>query len=486
MKRISTIGLATLGAGLFLLSACGEPTPDEVRQRTSTIITRVIHETGQSIRGASEMKEVKDLVDSLQTMIPGLAGDDTIKADGLDLDMDEMDEKEAAAALNKLLATYVFIEDNVVSAGGDSITFQLQGATLCKEVAPQSCSGSFGGPVTCQTDPADLAECVKMVDQLQIRIKATLVGSDGVDLALQVGGGTLVTLRLRSDRVTVELDLDGIKAAAQHVAKVTGENIYLPQTMKGAVSSSLIINGPGDLSLQSAITRAIHVEAGDASEPVTIKAEARDPLTELRYRSSVPSLSINVDWGAVELLLPAKEVWDLARGTASLSLKGLTAKLTADKQGLTIKGVGLGQGTSAIALDGKPLVQVELQTFDMDLLPWQSLPKCVFKPGVDLKVKLNLAQLEPYVDDPIEAWALDETYSLQLGGGNPEVAPIPEQTAGFPEGGLTVLKGALQLKSHVQPASVDVPAGSCLRWSEEVAPGGHPLLGHFQSVACPQ
>ena len=76
-----------------------------------------------------------------------------------------------------------------------------------------------------------------------------------------------------------------------------------------------------------------------------------------------------------------------------------------------------------------------------------------------------------------------ETYALTLSGASPELSPMP-RSLDAPRGGIQVLGGTLELRSHVQPASVTVPAGACLLWSEQASPGSHPLLGHFQSVPC--
>jgi len=483
--------LARIGAASLALSllACGEATPEDVQSRTAPIVTRVIKEVQSSYSAAQNMREVKQLLEGLEIMVPGLAGaEDSMKAD-----FDgEMTDAQIAAEVNELLSTYLFTRDNVESASPDSVTFLLRGSVICKAVKVEECAAPVGGEPVCRTSTEVSQECIKAVDSVELRIVATLVDSDGVDLDLGVGGGpAVITLRLRPDRVSVELSLSGASAAAQKIAELSGETIELPSVMKGVLAASLVINGSGDISLQSAVKQAIHVEGTTGEGAFSVKMEARDPLAELRLRQSPALLSLDLDWGSLELLLPAREVWDQASGTVALVLKGLSAKLASDGNGsLSISNVGLGNGASKLTLNGQPLVQVDLnpadgRALDLTLAPWMDdLPRIKVAPLLDLQVKLNLAPIEPFLDEVLEPWERNESYRFQLTGqGGGEVAPLRE-SASF-AGGLKVLAGQLTLQSLVQPASVSVPAGSCLVWQDQPVSGGHPLLSRFASQPCP-
>jgi hypothetical protein len=485
MHRV-TNHLALMSLALSL-TACGKATSEDVRQRTAPIVSRVVVAVQGALTTAGEMSEVKQLFESLEIKVPT---DDAVfaEADG----SDGFDDQELAAEINDFLARFIFTEDNVESSSGDSVTFLLRGAVVCSAVTETECAAPWGGPTECTSGQASQG-CIETVDKLQIRIVATLVGSDGVDLELRIGSGpTVITLRLRPDSVTAELSLTGAAQAAQRIAELTGESIELPQTMEGTLSVGLILDGPKDLRLRSSVTQAVKVEMKAQGDLLyRVQVEQRDPLAELRLRSAPPAIELTVDWGAVEVLLPARDVWEAASGSLSLVLKGLTGKLATDgKGGIALTGLGLGAGASTLSWDGKLLAQVDLNAdsgrkFDLQLAPWQGdLPACTFTPGLDLAVKLQLAPIEPFLDEPLEPWARDESYRLLLAGnGGAQVTPLRE-TPGF-GGGVKVLQGQLTLQSLVQPASVVVPTGSCLVWHDEPAPGGHPLLGHFTSQACP-
>jgi len=166
-----------------------------------------------------------------------------------------------------------------------------------------------------------------------------------------------------------------------------------------SLSVGLILDGPGDVRLRSAVTRAVKVEMkAQGNLLYRVQVEPRDPLAELRLRSAPPAIELTVDWGAVEVLLPARDVWEAASGSLSLVIKGLTGVAATDgKGGIALTGLGLGAGASTLSWDGKLLAQVDLnaesgRTFDLQLAPWQGdLPACTFTPGLDLAVKLQSA-----------------------------------------------------------------------------------------------
>lgn len=483
------LGLGAICAALGL-TACGEASPEEVRDRTAPIVSRVVKEVQGALSAAEQMSEVKQLLETLEILAPGLA-DDTLKADW----DSGMSDDDLAAEINETLARYVLTEANVESASPDSVTFLLRGAQVCQGVTVTECSAPLGGEPQCTTSHETSQECIEAVDRLELRIKATLVGSEGVDLGFGIGGSpTVITLRLRPDEVTVEVSLAGAGVAAERVAQLTGEQIDLPETMKGVLSASLKIHAPGDISLQSAVKQAVQVETTVDQGAFQLRMAARDPVVSLRLRQSPPSVTLDVDWGALELACPARQVWEQASGTVALALQGLSASLASDGSGgLAIKGVSLGSGTSRLMLSNTSLVtslvEVDLnpsdgRKLDLALAPWQDgLPRCEVSPLLDLRVKINLAPIEAYLDEPLEPWARNEVFVARLAAatGNPAVAPV-RSTATF-DGGLKVLSGRLTLQSQVQPATITVPQGSCLVWHDADA-GSHPLLGHFDSGPC--
>jgi hypothetical protein len=460
------------GSALVLLtSACGQPTPEEVKQRTSSILVEMIQETQDSVESARNTEAVRSLIDTLGW---SWSGSDTIKADS-------WDSKEVAAQIDEALGKYIFVESNVEGSSSDSITFLLRGSTLCQDVEHS----------------ASRADCVEAVDRLGIRITATMVDADGVDLTIALGGGPgVVTLRLRPGSITAELDLAAARQAAIQLAALMETSLPdLPGVMEGVVSASLIRNAPGDLTAKVGILKAVRVEGATDRGAYKVRSQARDPLAMVRYQRASQALSASVDWGITEVLLPASEVLRESSGVLQVMVQGLSASVSTPSSGkkLEIKGLSLGQGKSWARLDGQTLVEVSLNpavdgnSFDLGLFPEAgALPRCVVSPELDLTVKLHLAPLASSLDD-LEPWALDDVYRLSLSSasGDPEVQPIGEQ-GGFP-GGLKVLQGTLTLQSlgAPAPAKVSAAAGTCLVYDEQAPYGSHPLLGRLQVVPCP-
>jgi hypothetical protein len=160
-----------------------------------------------------------------------------------------------------------------------------------------------------------------------------------------------------------------------------------------------------------------------------------------------------------------------------------------EEQKLTIAKIGLGPEASSVTLNDQTLIEVNLNAnagrqFNLEIVPWQDLPRCAVDPQLELEVKLNLQTIEAFLDEPLESWARNEVYRLSLSNtdGKAEVIPIAESQDAL--GGLKVLQGVLSLQSSVQPAKVEVPAGSCLMVTESKPEDSHPLLGYFKSVPC--
>ena len=212
-RRVAWTWMLALAGLAATLVACGEPTPEEVRQRTEPIVIDVLKATQTSLDGAAKLEELQSLLDLFQVVAP----DDTIAPEvppdvpKPDVPAEEsvFDAQAAAAEVNDMLAQYVFTAANVESTTSDSITFLIRGSLICEEImtAGEVCVSTPEGPVQCEPStptPEEVKECADQVDQLAIRVKATLVGSDGVDLALQVGPGpAAMTLKLRPNSVTI-------------------------------------------------------------------------------------------------------------------------------------------------------------------------------------------------------------------------------------------------------------------------------------------
>jgi hypothetical protein len=481
---------------MLTLAACGGPSPDEVRQRSSSILSEMVREAGNSIDAISQMESIRTFLDGLTAVGWGWgSGDQAGPAAGAESKASNLgaSASEVAARLDETLGRYVFNESNLETTSHGSTTFLLRGSTICQGFTV-SCYSASGQPTTCTStsSSSSQAKCAEMVDRLQIRIVASLEG-DGVDLELQVGPGRGVfTLQLRPGSVTLKISLASARETLAHVAQVTGEDLPdLPQLMQGVIALSLIRNAPGDLTAKLSVLQAIDVAGLGPEGSYKARTEARDPLASLRFERGAGRLTSTADWGATEVLLPTRLLFSRGSGQLQLLLQGLSSTLVASQSaGIEVKNIGLGDGPSWLKLDEKTLFEANLNAasgrrFGVDITPWQGLPRCEVDPEVDLQVKLYLAPIERWLDSPLEPWARNESYRLRLASaaGKPQVVPM--RSSGTFPGGLKVLQGSLTLESFNQPAQVTVPAGACLIGRDSIPAGAHPLLGHLQSIACP-
>jgi len=459
-----------------LLSACSGPSPVEVREHTAAALSQLLQEAGDTAEAARRLAGVKSLLEGLDAAFPGLrlAREVLPKAGAASLGASAA---KAAARLDELLAP-IFNDANLESSGTGSSTFLVRGASVCA---------------------ARASSCIAEVDRLQLRLRATLAGSsdgDGVDLALSIGSsGELAVLELRPTSARLQVSLAAARAAAEALARAGELELSLaelPQVARGVLALTLTRHAPGDLSLALSVLEAVELQGAIRGGTYRVAVEARDPVASLRVAPANGTLAVACDWGTLEALLPLRALVrekagaPTTGGQLSLMLAGLHASLGLDASGVARAALDLGASPSWLKLDGKTLVQVLLNAggaVEAAVPPWQGLPRCAVTPRLDLEVHLDLAPLDPWLDEAAPAWARGELYRLRLAdpSGRPEVAPVRE--SGSFEGGLRVVKGTLVLQAASPATTITVGAGSCLTSSE--SEGAHPLLGQLRVVPCP-
>lgn len=384
-------------------------------------------------------------------------------------------EESAGEAFARWLNDRIFIEASYEGEG----VYLVRGESVC----PQNES-------TGQPD----AECVADVNEAELRVRAETAG-DGLDLTLIVGPSRSepVTIELRRDSLAVAVDLAEAKEAVVHLAEVVGKTLELPSVMEGVFALSLTRHAPRDVTIAVVVRRAIRVEGTLDGAPVAFSTSERDPLASLRADAVTHRLTAVLDVGPTTAAVPWTEVdsTSLASGTLAIDWKGLsgTAVLEEGARQLRLTGLGLGEGTSTVRLDGETLLAVDLnpasgRRFDLTIAAGATgHPIFALRPEIDLTVGVHLAPLAA-AGDAVESYLLDETYRIAFTG-DPQAQPVDADPAtGFP-GGLKVLAGRLSIESTAAPSPVVVSAGACLVGDDPVEPGEHPLLGSLASSACP-
>lgn len=381
---------------------------------------------------------------------------------------------ERAAQLEKYLKERIFTEENVESTEGDSTIFRIQGDDAC---------------TTGETAPR--AECVKTVDQMELRIRATRTDKDGMDLGFQFGPqrDEPVVLSFAEKTVAVAVDLGETKEAVKFLYPAAAGQ--LPRVMVGKVELRLTENGEQDITFSTGILDAIRIEVDGDEGTHTFTTAKATPLSQLRMDARARRLGFELNLGTSEYRGPYGGSSSLASQQWVVSLSGASFAFNAEEgqNDFIIAHVGLGEAQSYIELNGTKLFTADLNAasgrhFDLNLSRGaDGLPLVRVLPEFDLVTKFFMAPLKADPQADVPSYYEDETYQVRLsGGGSPSLRPVGANSAtGFP-GGLQVVSGELSLSGR--DASVTVPAGKCLVGTEAAPEGSHPLLGHFEARDC--
>ena len=463
----------------FGVAACGgngaEPTT--VKDRLTETLPGLLSSTNGALAFIDDAETLNGIDESLATLdgafqnlpfslSPAAGEEDPFAGDG-----DVQEEEIDGAQLADELAQTIFSDANYVGNGD----YRLRGEDFCGD--------SEGG-----LDP----ECVANFDAARVVIHVEKAG-DGLDFTLGIGPDRAepLTLELRSNRLTVAVDLAETKDAAAHLAALAGESIALPETFEGVIAASLIVNAPQNVSIQLAARTTVAIDGEFNGDRLAFSTAARDPMFGVDINAADRTLGAAIDIGPTKIEGPWESFADqtLATGNLAVDWKGLSAGVTlADgDETLTVENIGLGAGTSTISLDEFTLLSVDLnpdagRAFDFTIAPsGDGLPILGVDPAFDLTLAFDLSPLAA-AGDAVESYLLSDTYRIALSGQTPTLQPVAQNAATGFGGGLAVRSGSLSISSN--DASVSVAAGQCLVNVASPEPGSHPVLGSLAAGAC--
>lgn len=480
--------LATLSAASIGLAGCGSDAaePADAQARVQALLPGLVSSTSNALAGSDGIPAIAWLdqgMVSLETAFPQLA--DMIPGTGTDDEAEPVltiaalaDEgDDAGNELAALLAQQIFSEQNYEGDG----YYLLPGEFLCASTGDLDEAGEVD------------ATCVADADRAEIRIHASLVGEDGIDLGLAIGPDRdePLQLELRPARLSLVFDLAAAKNAVAHLA---GDEAALPQVMEGVLALSLIVHGQDDISIEAATRTALRIEAAlpDMPAPFRFSTAAKDPLLAVRAQGTT-QMELSFDLGRTELSMPWNLSEDGGAGDDVLAvvLAGMSASTTlrADATEAVISNIGLGDGTSSIKLDDHTLFAIDLNAdlgrrFDLTVRPSDTgLPTFTLSPGFDLSMAFDLAPLVEAGEVPAEE-LISETYRISLTGDEPTLQPVDADFESGFSGGIQVSSGTLTISSSSANEPLVIEPGVCLI---EVAaePDADPILGTLATAACP-
>ncbi len=422
-----------------------------------------------------------------------------------DLQQTRQDMSDAIDKLLKSLKEEVFIPQNLESEDGHTAVYRLGAEYLCKGSASSSPGAPLPAPGTTPTptpepvEPTLDPDCVANAEKLAPRLRLSSPSDGEVDVALLLTDArhNPATLELGTDRVGVMLDLGEIKASLDAAGEDTG-NL---EAMRGKLELELKRNAELDYSFRVNVLSTLGLTTiDDLAEKVAFTLAGHSPSFEIRLDGNARRITGTYDIGSLDVSGPlnafrdsfASTEYDASgkplpqktyTGMIEALLGGLNGSVVLDgnQDKLELKGLGLGDVSSTLKLDGTTLAQLDLNAdagrhFDLTIThDSDDSTTLAFAPKFDLSVLLNFAPLTAQINDIPDAY-LSEKLHLWFDGQNPSVRAEPKQ--------IRALSGTLNLTSeHVPAANLSVPQGSCLVASDASAPT-HPLLGAYSVGAC--
>ena len=214
-----------------------------------------------------------------------------------------------------------------------------------------------------QQQDSNSTDCAEILTDLAVRIIATT--DDTGTLSYLYGGEDLLAIQYAPASGGYELFLPGAKALAQRSAEVTDNNVFLPETVEGAIKLTTDVHnateGEEAGSISAAITQAIHVR----SEVNNFDFElGRSTLFDIQSNAATGDGSISIAINALKLA-----VGDLLGSNdfsvTTIDLPDFTLAADIQKAGteVLLTDVGLGRGPFTIAIDNNEVLNVEIAKF---------------------------------------------------------------------------------------------------------------------------
>ncbi len=482
-SRIPTlITLATLSLGLAACGSSADPAePADAQTRLRATVPQITQAAESAVVVVEEMPAMTWLEDSLDAAnvsfaslpfeleLPSLIGEDGDDF-GSFLDSFKQSDDEEIEAIIAL----IFNEQNYEGDG----YYRLSAEALCEE------DFDTGAPD---------ADCVNELNKAEIRVRALLAG-DGLDISLAIGPNRAepLVLELRSDRVSLVIDLAEGKQAIAELARLSGEEVELPEVMEGVIALSLVVHSEVDVSIEAAVRQAARLEAALPEGQLSFSSAAKDPMFAVRFNGADNEVTFSLDVGQTTLSAP----WNLIEtdslvsgGVYAMDFGGMSATTTLRENdtSLTISNIGFGDGTTTLKLDDNVLFAMDLNAdlnrrFSMTIAPSANgAASIALDPGFDLSLAYDLRPLAD-AGELVEDFLLNETYRIAFTGQNPTAEPFAPDTAG--DGGIRITAGTLSISSSAEAAAITVNAGQCLVENPIPAVGAHPVLGFLEVSDC--
>lgn len=201
--------LAAVAAFAFVSAGCDNEEPIDARKVADVAATRsaqMLKGVSASMRTTSNLSSLNGLSGALSSLGAGFEGVPVpafpVGAEGTSLFAPETTDAQADQ-LARYLRERIFTEANVESSDGNTLLFRLKGSEVCTDGTERPDEG-----------------CVQAVDAAELRIRATNLGNDSLELELLIGPNRVepMSLRFLPKVASFVVDLGGLKGAVAQLA----------------------------------------------------------------------------------------------------------------------------------------------------------------------------------------------------------------------------------------------------------------------------
>ncbi|QDE89187.1 hypothetical protein BHS06_09600 [Myxococcus xanthus] len=477
--------LAAVAAVAFVATGCdSDEAPDakKVADIAASRSAETLRGVSSSMKTVSGLSTLNGLDDAMALFgagfegvpLPGLPAGDEGEALSALFDADEVDAQ--ADELERFLRERVFTEANVESSEDNATVFRLKGEQICTD----------------GREPAD-ADCVRFVDDAQLRVRATNLGDDSLELELLIGAKRAEPLALRflPKAVSLVVDLGGLKGAVEQLdAESAG---FLPKVMVGQVELKVTKEGESHWIVSASILDALRLELALEGSTFAFSSARATPLVAFEADGQAKRARFSLDLNTTEVRLPYTGLAPSLRGkdwTVSLAGISYSVEATENQTDFVVKNLGLGDAQTHVSLGNDKLFALDLNEqsgrhFDVTLTRGaDGAPLLKVQPEFDLVTRFYLAPLKADPASEIPAAYEDATYRLRLSGGagGPSLRAAPANSATGFKGGLQVVTGELLISAN--DSQVVVAQGQCLVGAEPVSENDASLLSYLRQGSC--
>jgi len=445
--------------------------------------------------------------------------EETVVVEGLEVDLSGLRD-----GLIEIIADNIMVEEvSTVSDDGLVLTYALGPDQLCDEEAEEEESEESR-----DARMASESECAERLANNPLRIDVTSDGAARINISLKVGVDEMevVNLQIHDDVIATSVQISKIRSLLE--AFVDPTDFELPSTMEGVLALEIRETASLAYTARVGLPEAVHIAASGTQDPFGLQIDQSEevgaisihgPNKEIAGSLNILGFKVELPWqwivdifysseGNYEWVCTTDEngeedcsdMWvdppeaPEAEGTFSVSLPGISGALayTLGEDVFRLSSMGLGEETSVVAVDGEPLISIDLNPNDgramgLDLMgEGDNDIVFQFSPKLDFQVAFAWQKVSSIIED-MPSFFLDETLAVLFEGSDKPTFKIleTEESTLF-----KVTSGQLTLSSTAMEDDVVIQEGQCFvgvddeDLSEEEKDAKHDLFGGIMGGTC--